>query len=198
MCNLKAPSSTTPTTPSTTPSTPTSKIGSWCVAKADVSDDELQANLDYACGQGIDCSPIQPGGACFEPTTLSSHATYAMNLLYQMSRNDPSTCNFSKSATLTSQNPSKLYHIWKCRFVLNVEDPDNFCEVWVWSDCWICDVGYETCNYPGWRVLKEHIYWDIIVVSSMYIYCGVQRLFCKIASNLILCINSTYFLFLDK
>ncbi|GFP92670.1 glucan endo-1 3-beta-glucosidase 7 [Phtheirospermum japonicum] len=85
---------------------PKPKEGAWCVPKADASDAQLQANLDYACAQGIDCGPIQPGGTCFEPTTVASHATYAMNLLYQMSDKTPSTCDFSQTAYLTSTNPS--------------------------------------------------------------------------------------------
>ncbi|PPD85514.1 hypothetical protein GOBAR_DD17544 [Gossypium barbadense] len=67
---------------------------------------ELQASLDYACAHGIDCSPIQPGGSCFEPNTLSAHAAYAMNLYYQSSGPDPSSCDFSQAAMLSSSNPS--------------------------------------------------------------------------------------------
>ncbi|XP_022726921.1 glucan endo-1,3-beta-glucosidase 7-like [Durio zibethinus] len=78
----------------------------WCVPKAGISDTELQSSLDYACGQGIDCSPIQPGGACLEPNTVASHAAYAMNLYYQTSAKNPWNCDFSQTATLTSQNPS--------------------------------------------------------------------------------------------
>lgn len=103
--------SPTPVTPSPTPVTPSSpkpkKGGAWCVPKAGVSDAQLQTNLDYACGQpGIDCSPIQPGGACFEPNTIPSHATYAMNLLYQTAGRNPWNCDFSQTATLSSNNPS--------------------------------------------------------------------------------------------
>ncbi|KAG8483331.1 hypothetical protein CXB51_022525 [Gossypium anomalum] len=89
-----------------TPSTlkPTATI--WCVPKAGISDAQLQSSLDYACGQGINCSPIQPGGACFEPNTVASHAAYAMNLYYQNSAKNPWNCDFSQTATLTSQNPS--------------------------------------------------------------------------------------------
>jgi hypothetical protein len=77
------------------------------VPKAGVSDAQLQTNLDYACGQpGIDCSPIQPGGACFEPNTIASHATYAMNLLYQTAGRNPWNCDFSQTAALSSNNPS--------------------------------------------------------------------------------------------
>ncbi|KAL3597337.1 hypothetical protein D5086_008974 [Populus alba] len=97
----------TPSTP-TTPVTPSPKptTAGWCVPKAGVSDAQLQAMLDYACGQGIDCGPIQPGGACFEPNTVASHASYAMNLYYQKSAKNPWNCDFSETATLTLKNPS--------------------------------------------------------------------------------------------
>ncbi|XP_022982479.1 glucan endo-1,3-beta-glucosidase 7-like [Cucurbita maxima] len=108
-----------PKTPVTTPSSPANPSakaptspkpnaggGSWCVPKGGVSNAQLQANLDYACGRGIDCSAIQPGGACFEPNTIAAHATYAMNLFYQTAGRYPWTCDFSQSATLSSKNPS--------------------------------------------------------------------------------------------
>ncbi|MBA0649417.1 hypothetical protein Goklo_016984, partial [Gossypium klotzschianum] len=95
-------SSQTPVTPQPKPT-----ATGWCVPKAGISDAQLQSSLDYACGQGIDCSPIQPGGACFEPNTIASHAAYAMNLYYQNSAKNPWNCDFSQTATLTSQNPSK-------------------------------------------------------------------------------------------
>ncbi|XP_042494817.1 glucan endo-1,3-beta-glucosidase 7-like [Macadamia integrifolia] len=101
-------SSQTPATP-TTPVTPApkSKATGWCVPKTGVSDAQLQANLDYACSQqGIDCGPIQPGGACYDPNTVASHAAYAMNLLYQKAGRNPWNCDFSQTATFTSNNPS--------------------------------------------------------------------------------------------
>ncbi|BBH09414.1 O-Glycosyl hydrolases family 17 protein [Prunus dulcis] len=98
------PSTSTPTTPRVTPSPKPSSA--WCVPKAGVSDAQLQANLDYACGHGIDCSAIQPGGACFDPNTVASHAAYAMNLYYHTVGTIPLNCDFSQTATLTSSNPS--------------------------------------------------------------------------------------------
>ncbi|BFG17816.1 hypothetical protein CerSpe_040900 [Prunus speciosa] len=111
--------SSTPSTPSTSPSTPSAvpktpvnpsapkpKKAAWCLPKAGVSDPQLQANIDYVCGHGFDCSPIQQGGACFEPNTVQSHAAYAMNLLYQTAGGDPWNCDFSQTATLSSNNPS--------------------------------------------------------------------------------------------
>ncbi|KAF3971069.1 hypothetical protein CMV_005309 [Castanea mollissima] len=105
-----SPASPTPTpvSPSPKPISPSPKPNkaSWCVPKVGLSDAQLQTNLDYACGHGIDCSSIQPGGACFDPNTVASHAAYAMNLLYQTAGRNPWNCDFSQTATLTSNNPS--------------------------------------------------------------------------------------------
>nr|CAB3498832.1 unnamed protein product [Digitaria exilis] len=83
--------------------------GGWCVARDGATDAELQVDLDYACSQvGVDCSAIQPGGACFEPNTVRAHAAYAMNQLYQAAGRHPWNCDFRASATLTSDNPKSL------------------------------------------------------------------------------------------
>ncbi|KAI5388539.1 hypothetical protein KIW84_074288 [Lathyrus oleraceus] len=90
-----------------TQKSPPMKTTQWCVPKGGVSDVELQENLDYVCSrEGIDCGPIQQGGACYEPDTTVSHAAFAMNLYYQKFGRNPWNCDFSQTATLTSQNPS--------------------------------------------------------------------------------------------
>lgn len=96
-----------PTNPVTPSPVPTS--GGWCLPKSGVSDAQLQANLDYACSHGIDCSPIQPGGACFLPNTVAAHAAYAMNLFYQTAGRNSWNCDFMQTGTLTSSNPSKRF-----------------------------------------------------------------------------------------
>ncbi|PKI33198.1 hypothetical protein CRG98_046419 [Punica granatum] len=99
---------TTSPSGSETPVTPSPKSnGSWCIARSGVPDTKLQAALDYACGQGIDCRAIQPRGPCFEPNTFTSHAAYAMYLDYQHSAKGTDDCEFTQSAMLTSKNPSK-------------------------------------------------------------------------------------------
>lgn len=82
----------------------------WCVPRNGATDEQLQASLDWACGQGIDCGPIQPGGACFEPNNVASHAAFAMNMYFQKSPKKPTDCDFSQTATLTSLNPSKFFY----------------------------------------------------------------------------------------
>ncbi|XP_044474621.1 glucan endo-1,3-beta-glucosidase 7-like [Mangifera indica] len=88
------------------PANSTKNAATWCVPKDGIPDDKLQSNLDFACGQGIDCKEIGPGGACFEPNTVTSHAAYAMNLFYQKSQKTPSSCDFAQTAILSSKNPS--------------------------------------------------------------------------------------------
>ncbi|KAK1293412.1 Glucan endo-1,3-beta-glucosidase 7 [Acorus calamus] len=90
------------------PSLPSSakKPTGYCVPRPGVSDAQLQANLDYACAQGIDCTQIQPGGSCYLPNTVASHAAYAMNLFYQKSAKNPGNCDFRQTAALVLGNPS--------------------------------------------------------------------------------------------
>lgn len=85
----------------------------WCVARPGVPQAELQIALDWACGLGMaDCKPIRDGGACFEPDTLVSHASYAFNNYYQQNGNSDIACSFGGTAALTKTDPStyKLTH----------------------------------------------------------------------------------------
>ncbi|KAL6546329.1 hypothetical protein OROMI_022050 [Orobanche minor] len=80
---------------------------SWCVARPDSSPSDLHDALDWACGLGkADCSMIQPGGPCFMPNTVISHASYAFNSYYQENGNSDVACYFSGTAVLTKNNPS--------------------------------------------------------------------------------------------
>ncbi|KAG8056114.1 hypothetical protein GUJ93_ZPchr0001g30228 [Zizania palustris] len=84
--------------------------GTWCVASQSASPTALQVALDYACGYGADCSPIQPGGSCFNPDTVHDHASYAFNSYYQ--KNPTATsCDFGGTATITNTDPSKLINV---------------------------------------------------------------------------------------
>ncbi|XP_042060852.1 glucan endo-1,3-beta-D-glucosidase-like [Salvia splendens] len=103
--------STNPAAPTINP-VPSPVVVGWCLPRPGVSDAQLQANLDYACGQGIGCGP---GGACFEPATVASHAAYAMNLFYQSSSRNSGDCDFLQTAAVTSTNPSYgscAYPVW--------------------------------------------------------------------------------------
>ncbi|KNA05086.1 hypothetical protein SOVF_193680 [Spinacia oleracea] len=78
----------------------------WCVAKAEATDDKLQGNLDYVCSLGIDCKPIQDGGPCFDPNTVRSHASYAMNAYYHINGQQDYDCYFDGTGVVTDSNPS--------------------------------------------------------------------------------------------
>ncbi|XP_028058966.1 PLASMODESMATA CALLOSE-BINDING PROTEIN 5-like [Camellia sinensis] len=78
----------------------------WCVARSDASHQALQAALDYACGFGADCGPIQSSGLCYLPNTVQAHASYAFNSYYQRQANAPGSCDFAGSATIAKTDPS--------------------------------------------------------------------------------------------
>nr|XP_011462312.1 PREDICTED: major pollen allergen Ole e 10-like [Fragaria vesca subsp. vesca] len=86
--------------------TPTLGGKKYCVAKPGASPKALQANIDYVCGKGVDCKPIQAGGVC-SSNDLASKASYVMNAYYQANGRDTFNCDFSGSGQLTTVNPSK-------------------------------------------------------------------------------------------
>ncbi|ERN07854.1 hypothetical protein AMTRI_Chr08g162530 [Amborella trichopoda] len=99
-----APQLPSPAPENPAPGAPSEKL--WCVPKPEVEDVKLQANIDYVCSQGVDCTPIQAGGACYLPDTLQSHAAYAMNAYYQFAGRNDFNCDFAQTGVLTSSNPS--------------------------------------------------------------------------------------------
>lgn len=83
----------------------------WCVAKSDASDSDLQAALDWTCGQetdqgNVDCSAINSDGQCYDPDTLGAHASYAFNAYFQKTNQAPEACNFNNCAQTTNTDPS--------------------------------------------------------------------------------------------
>ncbi|KAM6597144.1 hypothetical protein CsatA_007668 [Cannabis sativa] len=98
-----------PTAPSVVGQGPSSNVDQekrWCVPKSNVSDEELQKNIDYVCSVKVDCKPIQSGGPCFEPNTIRSHASYAMNAYYLKFGPQDSNCDFNHTGVVTSTDPS--------------------------------------------------------------------------------------------
>ncbi|CAL5407399.1 unnamed protein product [Camellia sinensis] len=78
----------------------------WCVPRAEASDAALQENINWACSNGVDCQPIEAGGACFDPTTVRSHAAYVMNAYYQSKGHQNFNCDFSGTGVLATTDPS--------------------------------------------------------------------------------------------
>ncbi|KAJ8643827.1 hypothetical protein MRB53_005575 [Persea americana] len=78
----------------------------WCVCRSDVSDSNLQKTLDYACGAGADCNPIHLNGVCYNPNTVRSHCSYAVNSYFQKKGQAQGTCDFASTATVVTSDPS--------------------------------------------------------------------------------------------
>ncbi|CAK9151583.1 unnamed protein product [Ilex paraguariensis] len=85
---------------------PASKGKDWCLPKPGADEDALQKNIDYVCGFGVDCRPIQEGGECFVPNTVRAHAAYAMNAYYQATGRNGYDCDFDQTGAITNVDPS--------------------------------------------------------------------------------------------
>lgn len=108
---IQAKPNPTPTLPAPAPKQaqhqPQPQGKKWCVPKPDATDAALQANIDYVCSNGADCRPIQPGGACYEPTSVRAHASYIMNAFYQSNGRNDFNCDFRNTGVVTFSDPSK-------------------------------------------------------------------------------------------
>nr|VDD07255.1 unnamed protein product [Brassica rapa] len=80
--------------------------GTWCVCREGLSEAMLQKTLDYACGAGADCGHIHLNGPCFNPNTVKSHCSYAVNSFFQKKRQSQGTCDFAGTATVSASDPS--------------------------------------------------------------------------------------------
>lgn len=123
--------------------------GSWCVARSDASNDALQTALDYACGAGADCFPLQPDGLCFLPNTIQAHASYAFNSYYQLKKRAPGSCDFAGTATIAQSDPSIT------PFPLPLPLPPPFYS-FIYNVDYFVDlisffiyIGYGSCVYPS-------------------------------------------------
>ncbi|KAL3754210.1 hypothetical protein ACJRO7_001453 [Eucalyptus globulus] len=101
---IPAPSSVTPPTSPASMSPP--KGTQWCLPKTGADPDALQRNIDYVCGLGMECRPIEEGGACFLPNTVRAHAAYAMNAYYQAMGGNTYDCDFKGTGAVTAIDPS--------------------------------------------------------------------------------------------
>ncbi|KAG7535291.1 X8 domain [Arabidopsis thaliana x Arabidopsis arenosa] len=78
----------------------------WCMAMPTATNEQLQANIDFACSQNVDCTPIQPGGTCYEPNTLFDHASFVMNAYYQSHGRTEDACRFDRTGCFVFIDPS--------------------------------------------------------------------------------------------
>ncbi|KAL7247505.1 hypothetical protein ACSBR2_002423 [Camellia fascicularis] len=99
---------TTSAMPTAMAPSPSDSIKKWCVPNEDASDEALQANIDFVCSSSgrVDCSPIEEGGQCFDPNTVRSHASFAMNAYYQANGGNYFDCDFVNTGVVTVADPS--------------------------------------------------------------------------------------------
>ncbi|CAH1422424.1 unnamed protein product [Lactuca virosa] len=79
---------------------------SWCVCKKGGNDKVLQMAIDYACGNGADCTQTHQGGKCYNPDTVIDHCNYAVNSYFQNKRQAPEACVFNGAAMVVNVDPS--------------------------------------------------------------------------------------------
>ncbi|CAI5459103.1 unnamed protein product [Closterium sp. Yama58-4] len=67
----------------------------------------VQRALDWACGPGgVDCSPILPGGACWQGNgALAAHASHAFTAYFYRHNHQPGTCFFGGTAVVVPRVP---------------------------------------------------------------------------------------------
>ncbi|KVH99281.1 PLASMODESMATA CALLOSE-BINDING PROTEIN 2 [Cynara cardunculus var. scolymus] len=80
--------------------------GNWCVCKKGGQDKVLQEAIDYACGNGADCTQTHQGGKCFNPDTVIDHCNYAVNSYFQNKGQTPGTCDFKGATMVVTTDPS--------------------------------------------------------------------------------------------
>ncbi|XP_076903450.1 PLASMODESMATA CALLOSE-BINDING PROTEIN 2-like [Bidens hawaiensis] len=80
--------------------------GTWCICKKGVNDKVLQMAIDYACGNGADCTQTHQGGRCYNPDTVIDHCNYAVNSYFQAKGQAPGSCDFNGAAMVTNSDPS--------------------------------------------------------------------------------------------
>ncbi|XP_048232543.1 probable glucan endo-1,3-beta-glucosidase A6 isoform X2 [Ricinus communis] len=79
----------------------------WCIAAQGADLTELGTAVTFACSQGNGtCDALAPGKACYEPVSITSHASYAFSSYWAKFRRQGGGCYFNGLAKQTTTNPS--------------------------------------------------------------------------------------------
>lgn len=91
----------------------------WCVIKPDASNDtKIGDNVNYACNNGGDCTPIQNGSSC-NFLDDKQKASYAFNSYFQVQNQANFSCTFQGLATVILKDPS----LPNCNFTIEIAPP---------------------------------------------------------------------------
>ncbi|KAM7250628.1 hypothetical protein ACFE04_022511 [Oxalis oulophora] len=80
----------------------------YCICKDGQSETALQKAIDYACGNGADCTAILQNGGCYQPNTVKAHCDYAVNSYFQRKAQASGTCDFTGAATQAGALPTTV------------------------------------------------------------------------------------------
>ncbi|KAH9610217.1 hypothetical protein KSS87_001936 [Heliosperma pusillum] len=83
--------------------------GQYCLCKpGSAAPDPYQKVINYACGNGANCGPIQPNGLCYQANNIQAICSYAANSYYQNEKSLGATCDFGGVAVISPTLPSDL------------------------------------------------------------------------------------------
>ncbi|KAL9225879.1 hypothetical protein vseg_001755 [Gypsophila vaccaria] len=81
----------------------------YCLCKpGSQAPDPYQKVINYACGNGADCGPIQPNGPCYVANDVQAICSYAANSYYQNEKSLGATCDFGGVASPSASLPTDL------------------------------------------------------------------------------------------
>ncbi|XP_010532729.1 PREDICTED: probable glucan endo-1,3-beta-glucosidase A6 [Tarenaya hassleriana] len=85
----------------------------WCVANEGADMAALGEALRFACGRSNDtCQALAPGRECYEPVSVTWHASYAFSSYWAQFRSQNARCYFDGLARETTTNPGND----RCKF----------------------------------------------------------------------------------
>lgn len=116
----------------------------WCVAAKGVNKVELAAAISYACNEAnMNCTALAPGNECYEPVSVTDHATYVFSTYWARFRSKGATCYFNGLAEQSTKDPSKSQFspILSHNFVLYFAYFDNL--------VFFLGPGRPTCKFPS-------------------------------------------------
>ncbi|XP_074274801.1 PLASMODESMATA CALLOSE-BINDING PROTEIN 4-like [Silene latifolia] len=81
----------------------------YCLCKpGSQAPDPYKKVIDYACGNGANCGPIQSNGPCYQANDVQALCSYAANSYYQNKKSQGATCDFGGVAAPGGSLPTGL------------------------------------------------------------------------------------------
>ena len=92
----------------------------WCVLVEGANETELEEALRMACARSnTTCAALAPGRECYEPVSVYSHASYALNSYWAQFRSQNVQCYFNGLAHETTTNPGESFIYFSPKLDIN-------------------------------------------------------------------------------